>query len=621
MIDTGRYPTADKMSKELLDKAITTIKFNHVFYKKVSVDDEVIQRDKLEDASFDEVDPFSEKMKGELLDMVAGTLIASEVDKNMSLHSIVSSPADASEAIIKKGLVATEDGEAEGNISGKAVIDELQSIKNELVSVSEGEGAVNITSLAMSVFEMKRNLLSGIDAYKKGGIVFNQEQDIVDEANALTDEVLMQLVREEYRKGKVTVKRLAMIIRRLIPDPAEIKRVLPKIKSALIGEGMPLSDFLKLGNTLEKELMNEDLASSVKKSAEKIGISGDELLKEFKYNPDEAAELIYLASEIKKGTGDQKALTNVLVDYVEKIGTKVTMDSSKNEDMKGTDHLRAVVSAVEKQLVSHLENKEVASDILEDVIRKLDVRLDDAVKAIKSQWIKKRLRNEGETTDTKKSVLDILEESTSENDEFREVLKDARHTISKKGIDKDNFKEVLEEINRVKKEHEAKASVNSLPKGTYNKNNIVFFAEKELLRSARYKTPFAVIVFSLMKIAPKKKVNPDQIKQLLVMYNIMATAYDQVRETDMVGLLDTSKIIILLPMTDGNEAHLTMRRLMKVINTEIYRVNDVFMDVKMAGAVTIYDHQTTPEIKSFIESAETRAQTMVQRIRNVQSLY
>jgi hypothetical protein len=95
---------------------------------------------------------------------------------------------------------------------------------------------------------------------------------ILKETNALTDQVIARIVREEYNQGEISIPRLAQIIRRLLPEPGEIKRLLPLLKETLLAEGMSLAEFLRLIQELGKELESEGLVQALKESADTIGL-------------------------------------------------------------------------------------------------------------------------------------------------------------------------------------------------------------------------------------------------------------------------------------------------------------------------------------------------------------
>ncbi|MEJ2037492.1 MAG: hypothetical protein P8X55_00975, partial [Desulfosarcinaceae bacterium] len=234
---------------------------------------------------------------------------------------------------------------AKGERHGMLLLHQLELMHTEVKKHLMGEGNVDLSDLAQAIFEMKKQLLEGIQTQKALGIAYANESTIIDNANALADGVLIELIKEEYRAGKITTSRLALIIRRLIPEVEELRRLLPQLKAALMEVGMPLPDYLKLINELQVELQNDELARILQESSEAIGVESEILFEEVRRNPDQAAELIYLASEIRKGTGDEGALGDILVDYVERISQQMALDKAGETD-EGEGHLKEVMKTV-----------------------------------------------------------------------------------------------------------------------------------------------------------------------------------------------------------------------------------------------------------------------------------
>jgi hypothetical protein len=73
--------------------------------------------------------------------------------------------------------------------------------------------------------------------------------------------------------GELSLKRLSQIVLRMLPDLNELKRVLPRLKNALLELGMPLSDYCQLVTFLDADLQSEMLSGSLTEAAEGIGVS------------------------------------------------------------------------------------------------------------------------------------------------------------------------------------------------------------------------------------------------------------------------------------------------------------------------------------------------------------
>jgi len=448
--DLKKYPTADQMKKALLQSSVKRVRINHVIFKKMTADDKIVSKDTIvEDLPGIPKAPSGE-LKKKFMDMMTENIIMEEVEKSLSIKSLIEDPKAVSKAIINKELAVskessdeidstialeaptdkdisipgeTDDGKGK---AGDVIIKQLDIIKKEVEAAMSGKGNIQIPELASAVLAMKKDLLEQIEAQKAMGVVFENEGMIRDETDAIMDGVLIGLIKEEYKKGKVSVQRLGQIIRRMVPDPKELKRLLPKIKEALLEEGMALPQFAQLAEELGKELQSEELAQILKKSAEEIGVDGEELIREVQIDPSGAAELIYLASEIKKGTGDEKVLSDLLVDYVERIGSKISLDAAEQKGEEGGKYLKNIISGVESEIVSKLKQKDINSDILISVEKRLEERMEKCFDKLQSDWAS---RFDSSEKGKGKTILDIFEEDAKEGDDLKAILESVRSSV------------------------------------------------------------------------------------------------------------------------------------------------------------------------------------------------
>jgi hypothetical protein len=283
------------------------------------------------------------------------------------------------------------------------------------------------------------------------GVIYENEEHILDEANALTDQVLIQLVRKEYHEGNISTERLAQILRRMVPEPAKLKRLLPLLKDALIEEGMPISEFMGLMDALGKELHNEELVKTFQKSAEEVGLASEDLIQEFKRDPSGAAELIYLASELRKGTGDDKILTELLVDYIERIGSKIVLDTTDPNDDEGGDHIKKVIANVESEIVSRLDKKGIDDEVLNSVQEKLMERMEMCFNKLKKEWESRQAATTSTAEVGQATIFRILEESVGEGDELHNILTQVQNSVKEGEIDENNIHQIFKEITRINK--------------------------------------------------------------------------------------------------------------------------------------------------------------------------
>lgn len=643
--DLTAYPTAEVMKRGLLNAGCAHIRINHVFYQKMTEDDAVVSRDHLQDAesttaSLDRTDP----AHADFMDVMAGGLILEELEKALSIGSIVENPTAASRALIQSEMAASGGGypegdgdgtgggggsgsdgtagevEEAGSRSGPVIVKHLGRIREEMEAAADDMEGAGLAELAEAVFDLKRKLLNGIDIQKAGGVVFEDEDRIREEADALTDSVFIRLVIQEYGKGSVTVKRLAQVIRRLIPDPAEIQRLMPALKKALLAEGMPPEDFLVLGNELKKELQSEELAKLLKQSAQEFGVDGESVVKEVLTHPQMAAEMIYLASEIRKAKNDEGLLTELLVEYVERAGTGLALERAAEDGMAEDAHLKGVMGRIQSEMIDRLKTKNIDGDLLESVEQRLKNRLEEVVTKLKSEW------GAGQgvpvrTDDLKRfGILGILEEGAGDDEELPQILDQVRGSLRKRGINENNFNAIYDELLKGKIAWQKRAEKRDLPLGVLNRSSILYFLEKEIGRAVRYGSTFSAVMLAVIRATPSRKVEPNAIRQRDIQKAVLDRLVHIVRSTDFVGTLGGGKVMVILPMIQPNESRMARRRIVGQFHGEPLTINDVPVVVKLASATTDFHPKQTANLKSFLKRAESSLQDMAARLRHIQDL-
>jgi len=621
-VSLDKYPNAESMKEALSEKGITNLKINHVFYRKVTEDDEVVSRDVLKNITPEMMDEDELKSKKLFIDMVLESVLAEEFEKNLNINNLLTNPTGLSMNMIEADINSVQKSDAEDRRPGPVLLHQLQVIGEEVEKGLSGGGDANVSELAAAVFDMKKKLIEGMDAQKDLDITFSNKEEILDQANEITDNVLIRLVKNEYKAGKITTSRLAQILRRLIPDAEELKRVLPKIKAALLEEGMPLPEYLNLVEELGKELQSDELAKILQESSEEIGIDGKELIQEVKENPVEAAELICLAAEIRKGTGDEKVLTDLLVDYVERMGSKLGQDITAENGAEGEQHLRQVITGLETNIVSRLRDMNVVKDdVLEGLEERLNKRMDTVFDKLRDDWIQSKSMTPEQNRAKNLSVLQILEQSVGENEELGEILTIVRSKVKSEEIDENDFKEIYSEINKqkqIKLEQEAKKK---MPPGVLKSQAIMFVIKKEISRASRYDLPFSALSFSVVKAKPKTGDPADAITQQAVMDAILRRLADILREADIIGQLGKNKMVGLLPMTTQDDAKLALRRTTRLLHGDPIEVDGIPLTVKIAGVSTTFDAERMTDGKTFMQAMSNELTEMVIRVKNIQELF
>ena len=575
----NEYPNARAMQEELESRGISKIKMNTVYFKRVATDQEVIDREALAAAS----------------------------ERNaQTVKKITESPAKMLQKIMQSGRSSDDQVDGEGKQSGAGISRQLgmieESVRKYLSDKREGKvDGPELSEVADAVYNMKEELVQALEVQRSQGVFYSNEQEILDKANEITDNVVIQLIRDEYRSGEISVPRMAQILKRLIPDPQDLKRLLPKIKEALIEEGMTHSDFLNLVNELSHELQDEELSKVLLEGAEEVGLDGVELIQELKNNPKRAAELIFLAAEIQKSTGDENTLTELLVEYVERIGSKMTLDIAREEDVTDEEQLRQVMGQVESQILGELKGMDVEDGILEQVEERLKSRSTTSFEALKEEWNTSASDQQEAEGLTKMSVLQILEQGARENKELGDILGKVRDQAQSQGLDEDDFEKVLEEVSKQKEKRQKEIRDKLKLAGVMDSEKLMFYLEREISKSMQHHVPFSALSFTVVSARPKRKL-AEEIKPQLLLEVILQRLATEIRGGDVAALIEENKLIALLPMTRKERAEQVLDRHIKLLNSVAVEVEGVPLAVKVAGVATGFDPERTPDANAFFRA-------------------
>ncbi len=504
---------------------------------------------------------------------------------------------------------------------GPMLLHQLELMQQEVEKQLQGQGDASLAELADAVFEMKKQLFEEIQTQKALGVAYSNESDILQHVNELTDQVLIKLIQEEYQDGKISTKRLAQIILRLIPDAQELKRLLPQIKAALAQCGMQPAAYLEVINELKGELQNEELSRIIEESAEAIGVDSEELVEELKESSGQAAKLIYLASEIRKGTGDESALADILVDYVEQMGREAARENSETSGKDGDDHLKKVVSNVESNILQQLSKLNVGDDVLIRMEDRINNRMDSILDKMRVEWLNTQAGSAKKGKQQRLTVLQTLEHSTGGDEELEEILKSVRAKVESGDIEENNFSQINAEIERQKKRLEAEGEGQEIPEGVLSPNELMFILEKEIARANRYNAPFSALAFSFVNAKPTMKALDNIVNTKAVMTAALEKLVNTIREVDYIGQIGKNKMVALLPMIAYPEAKLALTRVMNLLHSEPILVREVPVQLRVAGVVAEFDTEQNPSAQLFAKQLSNKLMDMVSRIKNIRVLF
>ena len=615
-LDTRHYPSAEQMRSAAAALRVNHIKINHIFYQKVTEDDQIIAKSVAEN---------SERLSGELdsarnyqeaLGMIAGKLLMEELDQSISLKSLIADPVGFSHGMVSKGLSAAGAGQGAGDGPPGAdysITGHLNALSSEVKKAISGGASVALSELAEALVKMKRELLSEIEAQKSLGVILDGTDVVREQAEDITDAVILELIRKEYDQGKTSVGRLAFVLERIVPLPEDLKRLLPKIKTCLLAEGMPLVDFSELIKQLGADRQNEALVQAIHQGAEDIGVEGSDLLDRLKSDPTGFARFFYLASEIEKQSGSSKPLCDLLVDHLEHLGPKL-MSLGGGAGQAATDEtLRNMVLRFNAMVVDGLRGGTVDARVAEEVEQRLKTRLDSSVQAIRAELVEYQSSLKAAN---QRTLLQNLEDGLTEEHELKRVLRQVRADFKEQGLDENDLPKIFERIEAVKKSN--RAAEQKIDDLVFGQKHTRMMLENEIARAVRYGTDLCGIAFSLFTAPSAPSGDGADVSSVEVTIEILKKLREKLRTADWIGVLTNKLFMAVLPMTTAKEAHLALRRLLKLLNEDPVRISGRTAPVKVAGSVIHYDRKRMPDTDALIRYAQIEHVEMAHRLRNLQ---
>jgi hypothetical protein len=319
----SEFPNVDAMQAYLKNEHIPGVKINYVVYQKVTIDDAVVNK---------EVLSATQSLLSNQQAVASGHFVTSDPDKILREFSEILSLRNSVDLNQADGTADTGSSRLSQADYDKLITTQIKSISKKFTSSEAFEDGGTLTPAEMleTVYKLKENLLENIRLQRETGKLNSTDELAISEINQLSYQVIVRLIKDEYRVDRqISVKRLAQIIRRMLPDIKELKYLLPQLKDGLFAEGMSPSDYLSLVKELNKELDSDGLIQIMAEASEQIGLTLNELIEGIKAVPEEAARLIVLAAEIQKGgvKSDDLQMSTVLSDYIEKVSRALALQS------------------------------------------------------------------------------------------------------------------------------------------------------------------------------------------------------------------------------------------------------------------------------------------------------
>jgi len=457
-----------------------------------------------------------------------------------------------------------------------------------------------------SIYKLKEKVLENLKLQKETGKLTSAEELAIDKINQLSYQVIVRLIKEEYRNDRtISVKRLAQIIRRMLPDLKELKFLLPQLKDGLFAEGMSPSEYLSLVKELNNELDSEGMMQVLIEASDQVGLTFNELLEGIKDAPEEAARLIVLASEIKKGgaKADDEQMSAVLSDYIEKVSRSLALQSPEAAASGGGKMLKTAVTRIEREIIDRLKSQDVASNTISGVAEKLASQFSETISVLQGDWLRANLKKSDKLNE--EMLLSIIEQVSEQGQggitgEIRTIL-----------ISNGYAAETIDTIVKRAQLRAVAAITHSIeiPPGVYNDKSTIFFLDREIRLNLRYNTPFSTVLISYEEVVDIRTftlidVTPDIYIQL-TSQALKLLKEIQKRDLDVIGICsinNTSIPFMVLPMTDLSGAIFVKKRLDTDFPQHEFMVNDIPVHIVPKVTICDFNKNLTPDKASYLKA-------------------
>ncbi len=418
--------------------------------------------------------------------------------------------------------------------------------------------------IVTALSSLNKDIAEQLRIERSSGSIMQAHEEALGQAEELTFDTLVRIVREEYQSGEISVERLAQIVRRLIPDVADLKRLLPRLKQGLLEAGMQQKDYLKLMEELAGEFEQEGLTVLLEGASREAGIRVREVLDDIKKNPEAVVQLTLLSAEIQSMIGlDSAQLRKLMGEYIDRMTTELLLKGRNDGMARNIGAMQEALSHVQESLMNRIA--EGGAD--PDSIKQAGVEL-------------ARLVNEGIAR-----------------------IKSAAPTPA---APSEPQQPPVEE------------KIQPLPKGVLSSKGIKVFLDREIKRHRRYKTPLSCLCMSAF--TPKQPSGcqePDSAVLQEALQALCDTMGKTLRDLDLIGSLGSlgdNLLLVILSMTDEAGANAVKKRLTGMFEQLHVVAGSATITPVVLMTISPLDLNATPDLDSYVKHMITHHRSRTKEI-------
>ncbi len=610
------YAGVEALKTELESAEISSIRLNHVVMRKFTEGEEVIDREGLE-----QLTELAERQVASGDGTGGGSAVAgaenlmARVENIFSMRGLLEQPDQLAGQVLARTWSDDDDGE---KVAGR-----IRALRSELREqrggTSPGSAApVSMAELMQAVTRVRSELseaLAGQDEIAR--FMAEHGGQVLNEVEQLTFDTVLMIVQDEYRAGGVSVRRLAQVLRRVVPEARDLKRFLPLLKAGLLEIGMPLADYIELVNELGIELQGDTLAHALEKGAESVGLSVEELVAEIRRDPAEAARVLVLAAEFRRGDApDQDRMSAVLADYIGRASDALIESDDTAETNVG--ELRQAIRQAQQKLVRQACEQGLDPGLGNRVDEALAGKVENSVDRIRIKRLLGRLDESDVTDET--ALGDALAAVFEQDTDLKRLGETLQLELEQSGYARQTLQRVFE---RTERRLRSRSRLEMLPDGMLEPNVINYLLEREIAGCRRFGTYFSVLLLMIARIRDAKPedaewrpVQPEEIELLLP--QLFRALPPHVRDIDLLGSFGSRERnipLVLLTMAHEEGAEIVRQRMLEALAEHPFDLADGEVRIDTIAVVQRFDPDRTPDRKSFLNALQGElAQALVQRL-------
>jgi len=633
LADHEDYLDVSSAQAELKNRGISTIQLNHVVMRKVTSDDEVIEREgleKLTDLAERQVRaegatpeaavsaPAASAPAGSAKKSTSSAGLMARIEEVFSMQALVERPEDLAGQMIARAWTGDEDP---ARIAGQ-----VRALRAEIGQDSDSDdSAPSLTQVMEAVARVRAEISETLSSQKEiAHFMAESGGEMLDEVEQMTCDTVLAIVREEYRGGEVSVRRLAQIMRRVLPEGRDIKRFLPQLKQGLMAEGMPLNDYIALVRELGEELKSDQLTELLEQGSEAVGVSFDELLREIRHDPDEAARLLVLAAELRGlGGKDPERLSNILAEYVERVSSELV--DVPESGTAGKRELKRLLRERRRELVEQIGAGGVPEAVARGVEKRLDGNLDQAVDVLRVRGLAEQLAGGGTGTLEITELAEALAGALDDDTDLKRLGTKLQGELVQRGYDAEQLRKAFEQTERRLRN---RSRLELLPDGMLEPNVLNYLLEREIAACRRFGTYFSCVLLMIARVAEAgdtlydgehdwRTAETGEIEELLP--QLFRTLPPHVRDIDLLGSLGSRERnipLVVLTMAHEDGARIVLERMLSAIAEQRFELAGEGVWVDAVGVAERFDFESTPDRKSWLNHLQSRlAQELMKKMR------